>query len=61
MVQEKKSGQNGGNSFIGQLRNDLTTYGSLSVATISLMYQYNELSFSVVQLKKTLQYNQTKQ
>ena len=61
VVQEKKSGQNGGNSFIAQLRNDLNTYGSLSVATISLMYQYNDLSFSVVQLKKTLLYNQTKQ
>ena len=61
MVQEKKFGQNGGNSFIGQLRNDLTTYGSLSVAIISLMYQYNELNVRVVQLKKTLEYNQTKQ
>ena len=61
MVQEKKSGQNGGNSLIGQLRYDVTTYGSLSVAINSLMYQYNDLTLRVVQLKKMLQYYQTKQ
>ena len=61
MVQEKKSGQNGGNSLIGQLRYDLTTYGSLSVAINSLMYQYNDLTLRVVQLKKMLQYYQAKQ
>lgn len=61
VVQEKKSGQNGGNSFIGQLRNDLNTYGSLLVAITSLMYQYNDLTLSILQSKKTLQYYQTKQ
>ena len=35
-VQENKSTPNDGNGLIGQLRNDLTTYGSLSVANISL-------------------------
>ncbi len=44
MVQEKKSRPNGGNSLIGQLRNDLAIYGSLLVANISLMYQNSELS-----------------
>jgi flavin-binding protein dodecin len=61
MIQEKKGGQNGGNSLIAQLRNDLTTYGSLSVAIVSLMYQNSELAFSILRSKKTLQYYQAKQ
>ena len=61
MIQEKKIGQNGGNGLIAQLRNDLATYGSLSVAIVSLMYQHNDLTLSVVQLKKTLQHYQTTQ
>lgn len=61
MIQEKKGSPNGENSLIGQLRNDLTTYGSLSVAIVNLMYQHSDLTLSVMQLRKTLQYYQAKQ
>ena len=61
MIQEKKSGQNGGNGLIAQLRYDLTTYGNLSVAIVSLKYQHTDLTLSVMQLRKTLQYYQSKQ
>ena len=61
MVQEKKSGQNGGNSFIGQLRNDLTTYGSLLVAKITLLSENSELAFSILKSQKMLRHYQTTQ
>jgi hypothetical protein len=61
MIQEKKGGQNGGNSLIGELRNDLTTYGSLLVAKISLMYENNDLAFRILQSKKMLQHYQATQ
>jgi hypothetical protein len=61
IVQEKESGQNGGNSLIGELRNDLTTYGSLLLAKISLLYENNDLGFSILQSKKMLQHYQTTQ
>lgn len=60
LVQEIKSTPNDGNGFIGQLRNDLTTYGSLSVANISLQYQNNELAFSILQSKKMSPHYHTK-
>jgi len=61
VVQDKKSGQNGGNSFIGELRNDLTIYGSLLVAKITLLYENSELQLSILNSKKMLHHYQTTQ
>ena len=61
MILKKKSGQNGGNGLIAQLRNDLTIYGNLSVAIVNLMYQHSDLTLRLVQLQKMLQLYQTKQ
>jgi hypothetical protein len=61
MIQKKKGSPNGGNSLIGELRNDLTTYGDLLVAKIKLTCEYNELQFSILRLKKMLQHYQTAQ
>ncbi len=52
IVQEYKYSPNSGNGFIGQIRNDLSIFGSLSVANISLKYQNNELNQAI------LRYNQ---